>query len=499
MKQKQNNNLERIESLSKLVDDDEIKESIELIFKSYSDENNLDELSEEAKTQLEKDMYILNWMFKSNKNSNINYDHWKNRINNLSALYEAGDKLYTLSVYDIVFNIVKKIYESKKDNEKIKNYYYETIKLGEELYKYNFHLQQNEVERPSIRKDLLHKLDGMDVLRSKLGDKEFIKLAIEGSFFFSKDLVKVSTGELNNEFEKSIKEGEIINNTTLEVEKYLNNKCKSTLDCINGFIGNKIKEISSEEKDSLEKVNKFINSLTKKNLETFLNEELSNKDEKVKQLNKYKAELVNKLDYLKARHTINNKIVQASGKLSEGDKGVYTIKDSTTQNREFKFRVHIDIDGNRFVRNLINNKTGIIVSQGKSSILQNTIISHVWGRAYDPRYFTSLWNIVLIPAWANSLMDKEDSPAETLASKMRATYMKICSELYNDVFESPRQEDNSGETIFGNYLTNLPAIENPDDVIEETYNFNVIKEKKGDNIVIDRQESFKITKITEQL
>ena len=96
---------------------------IELIFKSYSDENNLDELSEEAKTQLEKDMYILNWMFKSNKNSNINYDHWTNRINNLSALYEAGDKLYTLSVYDIVFNIVKKIYESKKDNEKLlRNY-----------------------------------------------------------------------------------------------------------------------------------------------------------------------------------------------------------------------------------------------------------------------------------------------------------------------------------------------------------------------------------------
>lgn len=491
MKQKQNNNLEGIESLRELVDDDEIKESIELIFKSYLNGNNQDELSEEDKIQLEKDLYILNWMFKSNKNSNINYGLWKDRIDNLSALYEAGDKLYTLSVYDIVSNIVEKIYESNKDNENIKNYYCKTTKLGEELYKYNFHLQQNEVKRPSIRKDLLHKLDGMDVLRSKLGDEEFIKLAIEGSFFFSTELVNASTSELNNEFNKSIEEGNKINNTTLE--EYLKEKGISIPDRINDFIDKKMEEISSDkEKDSLEKVNKFINCLTKKCLGDYLNKKLSNKDEKVKQLNEYKAELVNKLCYLKARQTINTKIVKTSGKLSKGDKGVYEIGDKT-------FRVDIDIDGNRSVREKIKKMTGVTVSEGKDSILQNTIISHVWSRAYDPRYFTSLWNIVLVPAWANSLMDKEDALSGTLASKMRATYMQICSELYNDVFESPRQEDNSGETIFGNYLTNLPAIENPDDVIEETYNFNVIKEKKGDNIVIDRQESFKITKITEQL
>ena len=65
-----------------------------------------------------------------------------------------------------------------------------------------------------------------------------------------------------------------------------------------------------------------------------------------------------------------------------------------------------DPNGNQNVRKIIKEYTGYTVGEGKDSVFQNYIISHIWGRAYDPRYFTSLWNIVLIPAWAYPLMDK---------------------------------------------------------------------------------------------
>ncbi len=71
--------------------------------------------------------------------------------------------------------------------------------------------------------------------------------------------------------------------------------------------------------------------------------------------------------------------------------------------------VCIDKDGNYAVRELIKDKTGHKVSSGKDSTFQFYKISHIWGNAYDPRYFTNLWNLVLVPAWANDLLDKTDS------------------------------------------------------------------------------------------
>ena len=65
----------------------------------------------------------------------------------------------------------------------------------------------------------------------------------------------------------------------------------------------------------------------------------------------------------------------------------------------------------------------------------NYIISHIWGRAIDPRYFTSLWNIVLVPAWANHLLDKPNPAPSTLAAKFKDTLMEICIK-YNGLRES---------------------------------------------------------------
>ena len=138
--------------------------------------------------------------------------------------------------------------------------------------------------------------------------------------------------------------------------------------------------------------------------------------------------------------------------------------------------VTVDKDGNAFVRKLINAKTGVTVSQGQNSLIQNAIISHVWGRAYDPRYFTSLWNIVLIPAWANSLMDKEEAVPGSLASKMRATYMEICSKLYAKTFNDQNKLNEINLT--------KPQIKNPNDVIHGVYVINVIQESPNPKKIV---------------
>ena len=94
-----------------------------------------------------------------------------------------------------------------------------------------------------------------------------------------------------------------------------------------------------------------------------------------------------------------------------------------------KIPITLSKDGNDFVRSLISNETGFTVGAGKDNIFQNYIISHLWGRAYDPRYYTNFWNIVLVPAWANSLLDKNGEEG-SLASKLKATFMAISKKLY---------------------------------------------------------------------
>ena len=88
----------------------------------------------------------------------------------------------------------------------------------------------------------------------------------------------------------------------------------------------------------------------------------------------------------------------------------------------------IDQDGNRSVRDIIKKYTGHIVSQGKSSTIKFVNISHVWGQAYEANYFTSLWNIVLIPSYCNPLMDKV---SEKLAGTVQSVFREVCNKLYD--------------------------------------------------------------------
>ena len=303
----------------------------------------------------------------------------------IDEFVREGDRLYAMSVYDKVYEIVKLAKDKSVNTDETKwknnwgNRHSAFVALGDFLHEHKYdHIENvdniNE-ERKRIPKNALRKIDGMDTLLSLVdGDKtRFIEMAIDGSFFFNPELV-------NNQV---INWGEA--------------KARHTTD-------------TSINKDNVEKPKKEV-------------------------------------DKEKAKYMID----------------------------EEEIEVYIDSDNNRYVRRLINDETGVTVASGKDSLIQNTVISHVWGRAYAPRYFTSLWNIVLIPAWANSLMDKEMATPGSLASQMRATYMAICSKLYKKGFKSEIYK-----------LNKFPGVQHPKEIVKLTYSFNEIGKKEVDAVIIKK-------------
>jgi len=425
--------------------------------------------------QFKRDLYDIGWL--------------RDNINDIKVFFNAGDRLYTLSVYDTISNVVRilkeKPYTLFIDNpncitplpswndEEILDLYKKVVVLGESLYRHNFIPDVNTYttinnKRQLIKRDYLHKLDGMEVLISHFSnEKEFIQMAVEGSYFFEPELVVKAMNELSDSFNLSKKKGK-------ELKDYEGKWVEILKKEINNIENETIKEvflqILSEDKNIALKVNKYINYLNKRRIGIKLNKP------EIDKLNSIKDELTKDLYYLEARYTTDEKIIENNSSVTKSDKAIYTIDGK-------QYRVDIDKDGNNSVRSLITDKTGVTISQGQTSVFQNTIISHVWGRAYDPRYFKSLWNIVLIPAWANSLMDKEDAPADTLASKMQNTYMAICSLLYREKLK---------DIIWENLdMDGFPKVKVKEDIILQDYTFNIIKEKEGTpknvTIVIDKR------------
>lgn len=91
----------------------------------------------------------------------------------------------------------------------------------------------------------------------------------------------------------------------------------------------------------------------------------------------------------------------------------------------------IDYDGNDFVRDAIHRYTGVwVCKNNKMNMLRNYKISHIWGRTYDPFYFSSLWNVVIIPAHCNDIMDK-DPTLHPIVAIIQNLFRAICYLLYN--------------------------------------------------------------------
>lgn len=124
-------------------------------------------------------------------------------------------------------------------------------------------------------------------------------------------------------------------------------------------------------------------------------------------------------------------------------------------------------NGNARVCQLINDRTGYALgATSDKKHFRNFIISHIWGHAIDPRYFTNLWNIVIVPAWANHLLDKDEEG--TLASTFKATIQKIITELYD-----------FNNIDWASIQMTSPSYNN-EEVISGRYQINIIDYKSGD-------------------
>lgn len=93
------------------------------------------------------------------------------------------------------------------------------------------------------------------------------------------------------------------------------------------------------------------------------------------------------------------------------------------------FNIKIDNDGNHENRRSIKKHLGQTISTGKNSTVKNYVISHVWGLASHPLFFSSLWNIVLIPAHFNYLMDK-DPDSHQVVKLVKEAIQQKCLSLY---------------------------------------------------------------------
>ena len=91
----------------------------------------------------------------------------------------------------------------------------------------------------------------------------------------------------------------------------------------------------------------------------------------------------------------------------------------------------IDYDGNDFVRTAIHRYTGVWVCENnRVNMLRNYVISHIWPDTADPFYFSSLWNVVIIPAHCDDIMDKDPKSHHVVAA-IQNLFRAICYLLYN--------------------------------------------------------------------
>jgi len=128
-------------------------------------------------------------------------------------------------------------------------------------------------------------------------------------------------------------------------------------------------------------------------------------------------------------------------------------------------------NGNARVCQLIKRCTGYALGdKADERNFKNCIISHIWGNAIDPRYFTNLWNIAIVPAWANHLLDKDETG--TLGSKLKATIQKIITVLYDF--------DNLDNLDWPLIQMTAPKCCKEEEVISGRYQINIIDHKSGD-------------------
>ena len=323
---------------------------------------------------IENDRLYVNALFEEWKAfiENKNQNNLKTVLNRLSYLQK-----YRQFVETIVYG-KKRL--SKEDNEIL-----------------------NEIRNvlPSVRDSINNsqnpKVDGMDSLIEYISTKQFIKLAIESSYFFSPKLVKERVDEIKD----------------------------------------------------------YINMHKK------VDPAFSAGNYKVKYLPARYSEANGGHERDESAGEVYFKLPNASQRLcviyQEGARG---------KNKECGGNTCGGGNGNARVCQLIKDRTGYdLGTTTNKKHFRNFIISHIWGHAIDPRYFTNLWNIVIVPAWANHLLDKDEEG--TLASTFKATIQKIITELYDF------------NNIYWSSIQMTPPSYNNKEVISGRYQINIIDHKSG--------------------
>ena len=165
---------------------------------------------------------------------------------------------------------------------------------------------------------------------------------------------------------------------------------------------------------------------------------------------------------LPARESIDNTIQSKTG-----SQLVFLSEDVNTH-QKLTINIERDSDGNKCVRDLIADTTGYKISTGDNSNFQYYIISHIWGDAFDPRNFTSFWNLSIVPAWANFILDKGNSN-DLLAKQLINTFKAVCFKHY-------AMKKMDWKSIGKNVNEMMPDYQF---VVHGSYTINVIGNKKN--------------------
>jgi len=290
------------------------------------------------------------------KDLNTSGTKLQNYMSLMNSFYEKRDFLYALTMIDEVISrisalptpLLKGLNDQRSALKRLRiflNTLWDDVRNRDlDHTSINGNIGLDNI-RNSFTKTSLHKIDGTGKLASLLGEDNFIRYAIEQSYFFCPEMVREICGTITHN---------ILNGIPVPVRKTTKQGRED-----NPEIG-----IDIEGNPDIE------------------------------------------------------------GNLGiNGVPGIYVINGK-------RIPVILDSDGNKQIRQTIKKRTGFTIGEGKESIFQNYIISHIWGHAFDPRYYHNFWNIVIVPAWANSLLDKDNPDPDSLEYKLKMAYKKICHELY---------------------------------------------------------------------
>ncbi len=154
----------------------------------------------------------------------------------------------------------------------------------------------------------------------------------------------------------------------------------------------------------------------------------------VKQRAKEIAQLIENNDKIPARFSTGNNYYDVNCtkvKFQSRKEGCDKTNQGDFYFAENGIKVQIDSNGNKTICDYLADNTSINITSGSSQRnCYGYMISHIWGRAINPLFFSNFWNIVLIPQFVSFILDKGDEMASIKYSK--ELYKALAFVLYKD-------------------------------------------------------------------